>query len=197
VKSIIPSGYFGNSVNNLYHIKNFVEKKDIEEIYEFSKNIKIFDGAQNSEIWKNRVCSGSEIHKRNKTIYFKLFNIYGNIAKTFIENKFNFLLSSPTPSIIIWNVGDEQPPHADKEHPDGRDNGTPLYDISSLIYINDDYEGGEIYFPKQGMEIKPKAGDFVCFPGDKEYIHGVKKITHGKRFTIPLFFTAINKLGEE
>jgi predicted 2-oxoglutarate/Fe(II)-dependent dioxygenase YbiX len=194
MKSIIPSGYFKNSASNIYHIENFVEKNDTKEIYEFAKNIKNFNGAQSSEIWKNRVCDGLSINKENKNIYNKLFNIYVNIAKNFIESKFNFVLNYPIPSIVIWNVGDIQPPHADKENPDGTDNGTPFYDISSLIYLNDDYEGGEIYFPKQGIEIKPKAGDFVCFPGDKEYMHGVKEITYGKRFTIPLFFTAARKI---
>lgn len=64
-------------------------------------------------------------------------------------------------------------------------------DIATLIYINDDYEGGEIYFPELGVEIKPKAGDLIMFPDNPNFIHGVKPITSGVRFTTPRWFTRI------
>ena len=69
----------------------------------------------------------------------------------FIENAFSLFLKPAYSSIVVWNVGDNQPPHADKEHPDGSPNGTPFYDISSLIYINDNFDGGSIYFPNQNF----------------------------------------------
>lgn len=64
-------------------------------------------------------------------------------------------------------------------------------DIATLIYLNDDYEGGEIYFPQLGIEIKPKPGDLVMFPDNPGYVHGVKSITSGVRFTTPRWFTRI------
>jgi predicted 2-oxoglutarate/Fe(II)-dependent dioxygenase YbiX len=190
----IPSGYFGNSVKNIYHVKNFIKKENIQNIQNYSKSIIKFNGAQNSEIWKNRVCNWDQIKNENEEIY-NIINFYINKTKMFIENKFLLSLKITYPSIVVWNIGDKQSPHADKEHIDGTDNGFSFRDISSLIYINNDYEGGEIYFPKQNIEIKPDSGDLVCFPGDKEYMHGVKEITNGKRFTIPMFFTVVSKLN--
>ncbi len=34
------------------------------------------------------------------------------------------------------------------------------------------------------LEIKPKIGDFISFPANSLYLHGVKPILNGKRITI-------------
>jgi predicted 2-oxoglutarate/Fe(II)-dependent dioxygenase YbiX len=55
---------------------------------------------------------------------------------------------------------------------------------TAIFWFNDDYEGGEIYFPKQNFEHRPKSLSAIFFPGNKyEYLHGVKEITKGNRFT--------------
>jgi hypothetical protein len=68
-------------------------------------------------------------------------------------------------------------------------------DIATLIYLNDDYEGGEIYFPDLGLEYKPKAGDLVMFPDNPHFVHGVKPILSGTRFTSPRWFTRSTQVG--
>ena len=64
-------------------------------------------------------------------------------------------------------------------------------DIATLIYINTDYEGGEIYFPDHNINFKPGAGDLVCFPDTPDFVHGVRPILNGTRYTIPRWFTRI------
>jgi predicted 2-oxoglutarate/Fe(II)-dependent dioxygenase YbiX len=64
-------------------------------------------------------------------------------------------------------------------------------DIATLVYLNDDYEGGEIYFPDYKISIKPEPGDLLCFPDQPRYVHGVKEIITGTRFTTPRWFTRI------
>lgn len=73
-------------------------------------------------------------------------------------------------------------------HSDSNDVEYVMY--STVVYLNDDYEGGEIYFPNQGVTIKPKAGSMVLFPsGGHEYFHGVEPIKHGNRYTIAMWHT--------
>jgi hypothetical protein len=52
----------------------------------------------------------------------------------------------------------------------------PGLKYASVIYINDDYEGGELYFPTRGIQVKPKAGSLVIFDSGPEYIHGVSVV---------------------
>lgn len=64
-------------------------------------------------------------------------------------------------------------------------------DIATLIYLNEDYEGGQIYFPDLDIFIKPQEGDLVCFPDTPDFVHGVKPIKSGTRYTAPRWFTRI------
>lgn len=60
--------------------------------------------------------------------------------------------------------------------------GEDLYrGITSLLYLNDDYEGGEIEFPNQNLTLKPKAGMLVVFPSNRNFPHRVLPIISGKR----------------
>jgi hypothetical protein len=91
-------------------------------------------------------------------------------------------------------------PHADKELHEGPDAGQPgnfpWYDLGTIFYLNEDYEGGRLHFPKQDVAIKPKKKAAYFFPGDLNYIHGVDVITEGVRYTSPWFWT-ISKLGRD
>jgi hypothetical protein len=59
------------------------------------------------------------------------------------------------------------------------DDGDPYRcTVSAVGYPNDDYEGGEITFPKFGIKYKPKAGDFVVFPSTYAYAHASEPITN-------------------
>jgi hypothetical protein len=64
-------------------------------------------------------------------------------------------------------------------------------DIATLVYLNNEYEGGDIYFPEYNMSFKPNPGDLLCFPDNPNFIHGVKQISKGVRFTLPRWFTRI------
>lgn len=50
----------------------------------------------------------------------------------------------------------------------------------AVVYFNDDYEGGEIYYPDYNYLYKPKAGSMAMHNGDTR--HGVKKVISGERF---------------
>jgi hypothetical protein len=56
--------------------------------------------------------------------------------------------------------------------------------ISYSYYLNDDYVGGEIEFPRFNLKIKPQAGDMVVFPSNYPYAHTVHEVTEGVRYTV-------------
>jgi predicted 2-oxoglutarate/Fe(II)-dependent dioxygenase YbiX len=57
-------------------------------------------------------------------------------------------------------------------------------DFSLLIYINEDFEGGAIYFNNFDLRIQPKAGMMIGFPSDYRYIHAAEEVTAGERYAI-------------
>jgi predicted 2-oxoglutarate/Fe(II)-dependent dioxygenase YbiX len=55
---------------------------------------------------------------------------------------------------------------------------------ASVIYFNDDYEGGELSFPKLNTKIKPKTRELIIFSQiEDEYYHEVKRIKEGIRYS--------------
>ena len=56
--------------------------------------------------------------------------------------------------------------------------------VSLVAYPNDDYEGGELFFRLQGLNIKPKAGDLYIFPSNFMYPHRAMPVTSGTKHSI-------------
>lgn len=56
--------------------------------------------------------------------------------------------------------------------------------VSSVYYINDNYEGGEINFPRFNISYKPKANEMIVFPSTYVYNHSVSEVTSGTRYSV-------------
>lgn len=56
--------------------------------------------------------------------------------------------------------------------------------ISTVYYMNDNYEGGEICFSRFNIEFKPEAHDLIIFPSNFLYNHEVKPVRSGKRYAV-------------
>jgi len=80
--------------------------------------------------------------------------------------------------IVKWPIGSHQ-----KLHVDDASNKTTL---SSIFYLNDDFEGGQTYF-KEGTIFKPKKGRALFFDG-KYYTHGVKEVKNKTRYVVAAWY---------
>jgi hypothetical protein len=56
--------------------------------------------------------------------------------------------------------------------------------VSLVAYPNDDYEGGELYFRLQDLQVKPKAGDLYIFPSNYMYPHQAMPVHSGTKYSI-------------
>lgn len=95
------------------------------------------------------------------------------------------------PMMYGYPVGVGFVPHHDQvteiERKRGESNNQPVIggDYTAVLFCSspEDYDGGELYFPEQGWSYKPPAGSVVIYPTTTAYIHGVKPITRGVRYT--------------
>lgn len=55
--------------------------------------------------------------------------------------------------------------------------------VNALVYLNEDYEGGEFRFPYADVTVKPKTGDMIFFPANYVGTHGVAPVKSGQRYT--------------
>lgn len=64
----------------------------------------------------------------------------------------------------------------------------PSIVAAGVIYINDDYVDGEVFFENKGIKLKPPARSLLLFPGDEEHMHGVEAPGAGPlRYVLPCF----------
>jgi hypothetical protein len=204
--SITPSGYFGNDKVNIQGRENFISSSDLDFLSNAAKNITIWDLTEthyddngvmiyDSSYWENRVATSRTLLKNDERINPIIEKLQQRLKEE-VDEFFGVDAWPTSPAIVRWLPGQFQSPHADKELHEGENAGKPndfpYYDIAGLFYLNEDYNGGELYFPKQGVQFKPKAGAAYFFPGDLNYIHGVTEITEGIRYVIPFFFTILS-----
>lgn len=87
--------------------------------------------------------------------------------------------------------------------PAHQDQGVSTRVLSVLLYLNDDYEGGEIEFRHSGIKIKPEAGSVLFFPSNFLYVHEVYPVTKGPRYALPNWYHNVplsqkrNSTGQE
>lgn len=93
-----------------------------------------------------------------------------------------------------WEVGGFASPHSDNSDFDGNPTLFEINKYVGILYLNDDYEGGNLFFTKtdnineKTLTITPKAGSYIIFPGGIENIHGVEEVTAGTRYTMVSFW---------
>jgi hypothetical protein len=56
-----------------------------------------------------------------------------------------------------------------------------------ILYLNEDFEGGELYYPNLDIEISPERGMLVAHSAKDLYSHGVKEVTSGIRYGLTMF----------
>jgi hypothetical protein len=60
--------------------------------------------------------------------------------------------------------------------------------VSALLYLNDEYSGGELLFPRLELAYRASVGELILFPS--EYLHAVAPVTAGTRYCFVAFFVS-------
>ena len=91
------------------------------------------------------------------------------------------------PDLMRYREGGRYVRHADSQN---RDPETKMWnkvidrDLGLLIYLNDEFEGGELSFYKLNYQIRPRAGAAVLFPSDQRFLHQAETVKKGLRYAV-------------
>lgn len=183
---------FEEVTDNIIWVKNFLTKEEVDFVLnviegasqkdwevEYMSNLANFcmekfgrDDVDNLvaegkfEITQNWVDKNLNIkhHEEQQVFYKRLSDI--------IDSSFPGLELSGLATIQRMQPGVELKSHTD-QHTD------PSIRYATIIYINDDYKAGELFFPNLDISLRPNPGDMLFFPGDEEHEHGVKHVAEG------------------
>lgn len=187
-------------VADLIYVKpNFLNKEQIQTIlnYALDKNTKFLKGAVEKQSNKanNKQVVEQNLQSRDVDIIVNTQQIQQQLNKIIKEAyqqelakrynvEFNFF---ETPHILRYQQGGHYVLHNDADDLD-RDKMQPKRgidrDFSVLVYLNDDFTGGELDFPWQNLRVIPEPGMLVAFPSDYRFIHRANPVKSGTRVSI-------------
>jgi Rps23 Pro-64 3,4-dihydroxylase Tpa1-like proline 4-hydroxylase len=113
-----------------------------------------------------------------KTIYLAISSALDHAGSSYSKS-LGIPLGTQAPiSISKYVPNAYMGPHADEGH---------RSHISAVLYLNDNFEGGGLEFPNQGVFIKPKAGSIIVFPSVQPFVHDPKP-ADGVKYISPAFW---------
>lgn len=170
----------GTGPDTIKIIKNFMTQQDIEDILPISQGLyQRIPFTPESKLKSEKLTL--KYREKMKNVAEELFEFeleHDEYASPMTEQMF---LGSRTPNFITQIHSDNLDPDKNKYQ-----NFAWSGHISNLIYLNDNYDGGELYFPFHNLMIKPEPGMLISFPGNHWNRHGIFPASD-YRFTISIF----------
>jgi len=184
-----------NQINNNIFI---IDERDILSYELCDELIAYLDNAEktNVEKWESRQNVNCKfIHIENiedendkKNFDDKLFNITGKVIQ-YLYNKYD-LKSTGDSGYCLRKIYGPTRAHSDGISVTAVQDGKyipirKIRNMSLIMALNDDYEGGEFYFPIQDYKVTLKKGQIIAFPPYWTHKHMVNAPTNGTyRYTI-------------
>ena len=174
-------------------VKGFISPEDVATIQEYIKTVKFNtkeDHVPLHDALYEEFNAPFDLHTRGE-MPKHILDIFSKYSKGFYD-----IIESITPSeymppmfskhyIARYNPGTETGPQFDKSKPEGT--------YKSFIFWNNDFEGGELFFPGISKRFKPEPGDLVFFIESEENRCSITEIISG-----PLYLSEawIGKRGQ-
>jgi predicted 2-oxoglutarate/Fe(II)-dependent dioxygenase YbiX len=108
------------------------------------------------------------------------------------EDEFGFKLEIDQSALIMVVPGNTTEEHADNQNLDGTPkDGCSNFVLSAVVYLNDDFTGGDLVFPRIDYRYRPSIGDCVVFPSDLIHSHYVDEVLSGNRISLAIWFSRV------
>lgn len=180
-------------IRQIKHLTNTIDDNLIENLYLSAKE------ANSTKATVGNIVDNEYVAVHNPDICTANFVDYSNFTdnvdalvtrcKELVEQHYNVECVSHAIDFLHYPDGTHYWPHVDGQFIDGTfvRRSDVNRDITCVVYLNDDYQGGEVYFPFFDVEKKPNTGDILMYPGSWQYLHGVRKV-EGVRYAIVVWF---------
>ena len=178
--------------------ENFLNQADCDLLINYQKLYSSNDDSDwsqqsHDENWEKRIVVCDKLYDKNVRDIIESVHYQASIlcAKFYNED----VIYPEFSNLVYWGGGMKLDLHADNVFIN--DPQTPHYasnrDYSAVLYLNEEFEGGETYFKYNNYQPIPKTGKLILFTSDEKDAHGVREITVGKRYTLALWFTKSKK----
>jgi hypothetical protein len=173
----------GGSMHRITVIDNFITEEDAKIL--IAEQLKPSEINPYPEYYKERYGGTAFPYNKNVMDILKKYSFLSNEKHKELNGFINPIYTFKAFG-SCWLPGTKGGLHIDAQGPE------PWIEFSTIIYLNDEFDGGDIYFPNQGFAYKPKKYSAVFFPSaGSEYIHGVTTVKSGIRHTALYMHTSL------
>ena len=166
--------------NNIFYIEDFLSHDEIDALKKDCLRKDAWGGeGETSDFW---------MYKMKYPSSQKAKEVFQNV-----NNRISLTLNDKNNTVVQTKVIQRLVPSLSKislpEHSDSKGDFETDSHITKgiVVYINDDYLGGEIEYTKKNIIFKPKAGMMIVHPGTEEYSHRVLQVKESPRYFISVF----------
>ena len=166
---------------SIYILRNVISNEKMQDIK------KIIDKNANSIEEYSESCNVKSTYVRLQDIEHYNPKIYQEINRTFeyIRNEIETSICPMKTSVDYCGMQLRKIHGPTRIHIDTPTGINKIRWYSVIVALNNDYEGGELSFPRQDLKIKLKAGEALIFPPYWTHPHGTTDLLNGTfRYTI-------------
>jgi len=184
---------------------NAINKEGLQELIQHiesssSEDLSVFDAQETNRTGRtswavDKITRDTQIVPMGN-LYPKIETLLRECVSQIINPFYDIEVSgSEIPQILSYSIGGHYKPHIDGESIWVSPRGEKIWkkstdrDISTVFFLNNNFEGGDFVFPDLKIRIRPEPGMMVCFPSNHHYMHGVEPVTRGKRYSIVTWST--------
>lgn len=165
--------------DNIFYVREFLSEEDLSIINDLIDKIDKDSWAilnkDHHESWHN-----------------KFYDHNNNSVNSLIRKKISMIINNfPELKVMGFNrilrqlPGNNMDPHVDEI--DDQANGA-IREYAMVLYINDNYSGGELSFLNLNIKIKPEKGSLMIFKTGPKYLHQVQTVLgNNPRYCFPGF----------
>jgi len=173
----------------IYEYENFVSAETCDKIVSLIESVDISPDQmfKRSKTRNNTSVNLTKLSNLNSSIFEAediIHNIFSqcninyisdNIFASFVTNK--FMKINKLTTNYVYRSYDKNESY--DWHIDYDEINHNLF--SYILYLNDDFKGGNTFFLNDKLKVIPKKGSMLCFPCDFYSIHKSSKIYSGKK----------------
>lgn len=187
------------SKENLHQLNEILRvDKDVEQAKVRKKDINIIDRKIDKSIRQTKI---HKLPHEFKTLYKKQFIFY----QKQIEDYFSLALTTSTkPQVLEYTKGSFYKAHSDDSNMILKNSKLVGFTtvahqrkLTTVLFLSDDYEGGELVFNylydenKNIIKLRANSGDMIVFLSNPVFTHEVLEVTSGNRFTLVQWHDAL------
>jgi predicted 2-oxoglutarate/Fe(II)-dependent dioxygenase YbiX len=195
-----------NALSNILIVPEVISKEGIKyllsEIQKSKKlDLAVFDSNKSNQTgnveWSvDKKLRDTQVVNISSECFDVIVELYRDTVKNIINPFYEFeVKDSEIPQVLSYGIGGHYVPHPDAEAIWLSPKGEKIWrksierDLSTVLFLNDNFQGGDFVFSDLKIRVRPEPGMLVCFPSTHEYMHGVEPVTHGERYSVVNWMT--------